>query len=72
MKPLTTGRNENRGHKVKIWEHLVSASSPGGSDGKESACHVGDPCLIPGWEDLLEKEMVAHSSILAWRNAWTL
>jgi len=21
---------------------------PGGSDGKESACHVGDPGLIPG------------------------
>ena len=23
---------------------------PGGADGKESACHVGDPGLIPGWE----------------------
>ena len=22
----------------------------GGSDGKESACSVGDPGLIPGWE----------------------
>ena len=22
---------------------------PGGSDGKESACNAGDPCLIPGW-----------------------
>ena len=22
--------------------------------------------LIPGWEDLLEKEMATHSSILAW------
>ena len=21
---------------------------PGGSDGKESACNVGDPCLVPG------------------------
>ena len=21
---------------------------PGGSDGKESACSVGDPCLMPG------------------------
>ena len=27
--------------------------------------------LIPGWEDLLEKEMVTHSSILAWRMPWT-
>ena len=24
-----------------------------------------------GWEDLLEKEMVAHSSILAWEAPWT-
>ena len=24
-----------------------------------------------GWEDALEKEMAAHSSILAWRIPWT-
>ena len=24
-----------------------------------------------GWEDLLEKEMATHSSILAWRVPWT-
>ena len=24
-----------------------------------------------GWEDALEKEMEAHSSILAWRTPWT-
>ena len=24
-----------------------------------------------GWEDPLEKEMVTHSSILAWRISWT-
>ena len=24
-----------------------------------------------GWEDLLEKEMVIHSSILAWKIPWT-
>ena len=40
---------------------------PGGSDGKVSACNMGDPGLIPGWEDLLEKEMATHSSIPAWR-----
>ena len=27
---------------------------PGGWDGKESACNLGDPGLIPGWEDPLE------------------
>ena len=25
-----------------------------------------------GWEDPLEKEMVAHSSILAWKIPWTM
>ena len=25
----------------------------------------------PGWEDLLEKEMATHSSILAWKIPWT-
>ena len=24
-----------------------------------------------GWEDPLEEEMTTHSSILAWRTAWT-
>ena len=28
---------------------------PGGSAGKESACNAGNPSLIPGQEDLLEK-----------------
>ena len=33
--------------------------------GKESAYSAGDPGLIPGWEDSLEKEMATHSSVLA-------
>ena len=24
-----------------------------------------------GWEDLLEKEMATHSSVLAWKISWT-
>ena len=46
---------------------------PGGSDGKESTCNAGDQGWIPpsGPEDLLEKGMAAHSSILAWRIRWT-
>ena len=40
---------------------------PSSSDGKESACNVGDL----GWEDLLEKRMATHSSMLAWRIPWT-
>ena len=27
--------------------------------------------LSLGWEDALEKEMVTHSSILAWEISWT-
>jgi len=42
---------------------------PSGSDCKESACNVGDPCSIPGL-DPLEKGMVTHSSILPWRSPW--
>ena len=50
--------------------------SPGGSVGKESACEAGD-CLQETWvqsmdqEDPLQKEMVTHSSILAWEIPWT-
>ena len=43
---------------------------PGDSDGKESACNVGDLGLIPGQEDTLENEMATQSSILAWRIPW--
>ena len=50
--------------------------SPGGSDGKESACNVGDLGLIPALGRSLEEGMTNHSSILAWRipmdrGAWT-
>ena len=42
---------------------------PGGSDGKASAYNAGDSGSVQslGWEDLLEKEMATHSSVLAWR-----
>ena len=43
----------------------------GGSEGKESACNVGNVSLIPGREDPLEKKMTTHSSILAWKIPWT-
>ena len=41
------------------------------SVGTESACNAGDPGLIPGSEDPLEKGMAIHSSSLAWRIPWT-
>ena len=40
---------------------------PSGSDGKESACNVGDWVGSLGQEDALEKEIATHSSILVWR-----
>ena len=40
---------------------------PGGSDSKASACNTGDPGSILGQEDPLEKEMLTHSSTLAWK-----
>ena len=45
---------------------------PGGSDSKESAFNVEDPALIPEFqEDPLEKGVVTHSSVFAWRIPWT-
>ena len=44
---------------------------PGGSEGKASACSVGDPGSIPGSGRPLEEEMATHSGILAWRIPWT-
>ena len=51
--------------------HTIKWGFPSGSDSKESACDAGDLGSIPGQEDPLEKGMVTHSSILAWRIPWT-
>ena len=40
---------------------------PDGSDGKESACNVGDLGLIPGSGRSPGERNGHHSSILAWR-----
>ena len=37
---------------------------------KAAAYNVGDQVQSLGWEDLLEKEMATHSSILAWKILW--
>ena len=44
---------------------------PGSSVSKETAGSAGDPVQSLVQEDALEKEMAAHSSILAWRTPWT-
>ena len=38
---------------------------------KNPSANAGDMGSIPGCEDLLEKEMVTHSSFLAWEIPWT-
>ena len=38
---------------------------------KSLPANAGDMGLIPEWEHPLEEDMVTHSSVLAWRIAWT-
>ena len=52
--------------KDLLWLVLVTGLSCDSED-KESACNVGEPGLILGQKDPLEKGMATHSSILAWR-----
>ena len=40
---------------------------PGGSDGTQPACSVGDLGLIPGWEDPLEEAMATPLYYSPWR-----
>ena len=44
---------------------------PWSFSGKESTSNAGDTVQSLGREDPLEKDMAAHSSILAWRIPWT-
>ena len=50
----------------KLWEFVMDL--PGSSDGKVVKPTVWEICVqFLVWEDLLEKEMATHSSILAWK-----
>ena len=50
---------------------MLLAGFPGDTDDKESACNAGDLRRTLGWEDLLEKKMATHPSMLAWRTPMT-
>ena len=50
---------------VVTWEVDQHGGLPGGSDGKESTCHVETWVLSLGWEDTLKEGMATHCSILA-------
>ena len=43
---------------------------PGGSDSKASAYNAETQVQSLGWEDLPEKEIAIHCSILAWKIPW--
>ena len=45
--------------------HIHISGFPQWLSCKESACNVGDPGLIPGWEDPLEKEMATTPVLLS-------
>ena len=50
----------------KLWEFVMDL--PGSSDGKAVKPTVWEIYVqFLVWEDLLEKEMATHSSILAWK-----
>ena len=73
---------EGRCH-LKPWWTSLTIRSPSASvlwlpcwlSGKETACIAGDLqetwVWSLGWEDHPEKEIVTHSSILAWEIPWT-
>ena len=50
---------------------MVYMAFPVGSDGEESTCNAGSHIQFLSQEDLLEKGMATHSSILAWGIPWT-
>ena len=54
---------------------ILKEGFPNGSDGKavkRMSAMQETRVRSPGWEDPLEKEMAAHSSILAWKIPWTV
>ena len=55
---------QSLGSQNQDTERLSLCGFPGGSDGKASACNVGDLGSIPGL-DHVEKEMATHPSALA-------
>ena len=56
---------------MKAGSYRQARKAEAGSDGKASVCNAGDSGSIPGLGRSLEKEMAAHSSILAWKIPWT-
>ena len=54
-----------------MYLRIIDRCFQGGSDGKESACDVGDSGLIPELGKSPGEGMGTHSSILTWKIPWT-
>ena len=55
----------------RLYVYIYWMSFPGGSDVKSLPAMQETQVQSLGQEDLLEKGMATHSSILAWRIPWT-
>ena len=55
---------------ILITLFILFRGFPDGSDGKESACNVGDLGSVSGLGRSPGEGMTTHSSILAWRIPW--
>ena len=65
-------RRGNSLHKLgNMNKCIVAQGFPGGSAVKNPPTVQEMWVQSLGWEDLLEKGMATHSSILAWRIPWT-
>ena len=64
--PTRTGAVRSM-HSHGCTQSVRNMGFPGGSDGKESACNLGNPGLILGQGDPLEKGTATLSSILTWK-----
>ena len=78
---MVRGQPTIRVHKNEVRSYLTSGTKinskcikgfPGGSAGKEFPSMWETWVLSLSWEDFLEKGKATHSSILAWRNPWTV
>ena len=49
----------------------IKQGFPGDSDGKQSACDMGDQFQSQSQKDLVENGRATHSNVLAWRITWT-
>ena len=70
---MTNNQRSNCQHSLdhreskKVPEKKQFYSLPGGSDGKETACNVGELSSIPGLGRSPRADITTHSSMLAWK-----